>query len=182
MVSFPGWGLWSDCVSAFPALCDAGSVSLTCGSKPLRVWISYRSNSSMCTRGAPAGRRDFRSLLCHHLCWPLDTFILRKKGNKLQIIIWLALGQHRLELHKSTYMRNFKINTYYSTPQSAVGVNPRVWNLTKPWRLCVGFHLHGGWPPTPALFKVNCTAHQIGSHTSLFGAVIVPGCCILWLK
>ena len=25
MVSFPGWGLWSDCVSAFPALCDAVS-------------------------------------------------------------------------------------------------------------------------------------------------------------
>ena len=42
--------------------------SLTCGSKPLRVWISYRSNSSMCTRGAPAGGGDFGSLLHNHLC------------------------------------------------------------------------------------------------------------------
>ena len=76
----------------------------------------------MCTLGAPAGGEVFGSLLCHRLCWPLDTFILRKKGNKSRIIIiWLALGQHRLELHKSTYMRNFKMNTYYSTPQSAVG-------------------------------------------------------------
>lgn len=57
-------------LSFLPVLMWDLFVDPMCRSCLASFWISFNGNCSMdsCTFGVPLGRREFRNLLCHHLC------------------------------------------------------------------------------------------------------------------
>ena len=85
------------------------------------------------------------------------------------------------ESDKSTYMRNFKMNTYYSTPQSAVGwihgcgtlPNHKVyvWNF---------IYMEAG--PRPLHCSRSTVLLTIYYTYQFIWYCHCTGCCILWLK
>ena len=60
----------------------------------------------------------------------------------------LTLEQHRFELHRSTYMQIFSVNTYHSNTLSVVesaDVEPRIGR--DDYKVTYGFLMMGGWHP-----------------------------------